>query len=112
MSAAPTRAQGVSAEAVRSALASASRPQPVGAASAVLTFAWRGTLKIKHVPEQLIDVTITPVLFVLMFTYLFGGAISGSTGDKMSRVPAVLLKSIQWHWFASGVKPKRRRSRT
>ena len=39
-----------------------------------MTFGWRGMLKIKHVPEQLIDVTLTPVLFLLMFTYLFGGA--------------------------------------
>ena len=36
-----------------------------------LTFGWRGMLKVKHVPEQLLDVTITPVMFVLMFTYLF-----------------------------------------
>jgi ABC-2 type transport system permease protein len=38
-------------------------------------------LKVKHVPEQLLDVTITPVMFVVMFTCLFGGAISASTGD-------------------------------
>jgi hypothetical protein len=38
-----------------------------------MTFGWRGMLKVKHVPEQLLDVTITPVMFVLMFTYLFGG---------------------------------------
>ena len=31
-------------------------------------------LKVKHVPEQLLDVTITPVMLVLLFTYLFGGA--------------------------------------
>ena len=47
------------------------------ALSAALTFGWRGMLKVKHVPEQLLDVTITPVMFVLMFTYLFGGAIAG-----------------------------------
>ena len=52
--------------------------------SASLTFAWRGMLKVKHVPEQLLDVTVTPVMFVLMFTYIFGGAIAGST----ARVPA------------------------
>ncbi len=40
-------------------------------------------LKIKHVPEQLIDVTLTPVLFVLLFTYMYGGAISGSTGEYL-----------------------------
>ena len=53
-------------------------PRPSGL-SAALTFGWRGMLKIKHVPEQLLDVTITPVLFVVMFTYLFGGAVAGST---------------------------------
>ena len=50
-----------------------------------MTFGWRGMLKIKHVPEQLIDVTITPVLFLLMFTYLFGGAVARLD----ERVPAV-----------------------
>ena len=43
-------------------------------------------LKVKHVPEQLLDVTITPVLFVLMFTYLFGGAIEGSTGAYLDYI--------------------------
>ena len=41
-------------------------------------------LKIKHVPEQLLDVTVTPVLFLLMFTYLFGGAVAGSTTSTSS----------------------------
>jgi ABC-2 type transport system permease protein len=104
MSAAPTRAQHASAEAVRSALASASRPSPAGPASAVLAFAWRGILKIKHVPEQLIDVTITPVLFVLMFTYLFGGAISGSTGDYLQFIlPGILVMSVLFTTVYSGV---------
>ncbi len=40
-------------------------------------------LKIKHVPEQLLDVTLTPVLFLVMFTYLFGGAVAGSTDDYL-----------------------------
>ena len=54
--------------------------------SAALTFGWRGMLKVKHVPEQLLDVTITPVMFVLMFTYLFGGAIAGSTGEYLDYI--------------------------
>jgi ABC-2 type transport system permease protein len=40
-------------------------------------------LKIKHVPEQLIDVTLTPVLLVFLLTYMFGGAIASSTGDYL-----------------------------
>ena len=56
-----------------------------------MTFGWRGMLKIKHVPEQLLDVTITPVMFLLMFTYLFGGAIAGSTGEYLDYVLPGLL---------------------
>jgi ABC-2 type transport system permease protein len=62
--------------AVRHALTSTPRPPRAGAMSSAVTFGWRGMLKVKHVPEQLLDVTITPVMFVLMFTYLFGGAIA------------------------------------
>lgn len=46
----------------------------------------------KHVPEQLLDVTITPVMFVLMFSYLFGGAITGPTGDYPQYIlPGILV---------------------
>ena len=65
--------------ALDAALSSGARPPRPSAISARLSFGWRGILKIKHVPEQLVDVTITPVLFLLMFTYLFGGAVAGST---------------------------------
>ena len=41
------------------------------------TMAYRGLLKIRRTPEQLFDVTLQPILFTLMFTYIFGGAISG-----------------------------------
>jgi hypothetical protein len=44
-----------------------------------LVFAWRALLKIKHLPEQLIDVISIPIIFTLGFTHLFGGALAGST---------------------------------
>jgi len=69
-----------------------------------MTFGWRGMLKIKHVPEQLIDVTITPVLFLLMFTYLFGGALSGSTGEYLQFIlPGILVQSVLFTCVYSGV---------
>ncbi len=40
------------------------------------TMAYRGLLKIRRTPEQLFDVTLQPNIFTLMFTYIFGGAIS------------------------------------
>ena len=90
--------------ALRKALASTARPPRASAASSVLTFGWRGMLKVKHVPEQLLDVTITPVMFVLMFTYLFGGAIEGSTGDYLDYIlPGVLVMSVLFTTVYSGV---------
>jgi ABC-2 type transport system permease protein len=89
---------------VRKAVASAPRPARAGRASAALTFGWRGMLKVKHVPEQLLDVTITPVMFVLMFTYLFGGAISGSTGEYLDYIlPGILVMSVLFTTVYSGV---------
>jgi ABC-2 type transport system permease protein len=90
--------------ALHKALSSTSRPPPASGASAALTFGWRGMLKVKHVPEQLLDVTITPVMFVLLFTYLFGGAIEGSTGDYLDYIlPGILVMSVLFTTVYSGV---------
>ncbi|MEE4118223.1 MAG: ABC transporter permease, partial [Paracoccaceae bacterium] len=59
------------------------RPAPPSAAANALTFGWRAVLKFKHVPEQLFDLVMTPIMFTLLFTFVFGGAIAGSTGDYL-----------------------------
>ena len=90
--------------ALRKALASGPRPPRASALSSALTFGWRGMLKVKHVPEQLLDVTITPVMFVVMFTYLFGGAIAGSTGEYLDYLlPGILVMSVLFTTVYSGV---------
>lgn len=92
------------ADLVRKAIASTARPPSPSAFSAAVTFGWRGMLKVKHVPEQLLDVTITPVMFVLMFTYLFGGAITGSTAEYLHYIlPGVLVMSVLFTTVYSGV---------
>jgi ABC-2 type transport system permease protein len=89
---------------LHAALSSGERPAAPGALSAAVTFGWRGMLKIKHVPEQLLDVTITPVLFLLMFTYLFGGAVAGSTSEYLQYLlPGVLVQSVLFTAVYSGV---------
>jgi ABC-2 type transport system permease protein len=91
-------------ERLHAALASGARPPHPGRLSAAVTFGWRGMLKIKHVPEQMIDVTITPVLFLLMFTYLFGGAVAGSTGEYLQYIlPGILAQSVLFTCVYSGV---------
>ena len=95
---------GADQEAVRKAISSTARPPRASALSAALSFGWRGMLKVKHVPEQLLDVTITPVMFVLMFTYLFGGAIAGSTAEYLRYLlPGILVMSVVFTTVYSGV---------
>ena len=90
--------------ALRTALSSTGRPPRAGPVSAALTFGWRGMLKVRHVPEQLLDVTITPVMFVLLFTYVFGGAISGSTSEYLDYIlPGTLVMSVLFTTVYSGV---------
>ena len=99
-----TRPADNEAAALRNALATTPRPQRASALSAALTFGWRSMLKVKHVPEQLLDVTITPVMFVLMFTYLFGGAIAGSTEAYLDYIlPGILVMSVLFTTVYSGV---------
>jgi ABC-2 type transport system permease protein len=100
----PQTAPDADAAAVRKAIAGGERPARPGAAAEALAFGWRGMLKIKHVPEQLIDVTITPVLFTLLFTYMYGGAISGSTGEYLQFIlPGTLVMSVLFTTVYSGV---------
>jgi ABC-2 type transport system permease protein len=92
------------ANTIAAAIASGPRPKRPGPLSNALTFGWRGMRKIRHVPEQLLDVTITPIMFLLMFTYLFGGAISGSTGDYLQFIlPGILVQSVLFTTVYSGV---------
>lgn len=95
---------GADEAAVRRAVTSGPRPAPAGRLSAAVTFGWRGMLKVKHVPEQLMDVTITPVMFLLLFTYLFGGAVAGSTAEYLDFIlPGILVMSVVFTTVYSGV---------
>ncbi|MGY1813999.1 ABC transporter permease [Blastococcus sp. SYSU D00820] len=90
--------------AVRRAISSTARPPRPGPLSTALAFGWRGMLKVKHVPEQLLDVTVTPVMFLLMFTYLFGGAIAGSTSAYLDyTLPGLLVMSVLFTTVYSGI---------
>ena len=59
------------------------RPRGPGALHASLTMGWRALLRIRHEPEQMADAIAIPILFTLLFTYLFGGALSRSTHDYL-----------------------------
>jgi ABC-2 type transport system permease protein len=91
-------------EAISAVLAPGRRPPRPSALSASLTFGWRAVLKIKHVPEQLFDVTAFPVIMVLMFTYLFGGALAGSPREYLQfLLPGIMVTSVVMITMYTGV---------
>src|SRR6266536_1880537 len=51
---------------------------PLTAIRHAVTLAWRSLVQIKHNPLELLDLSLQPLLFVLLFAYIFGGALSGS----------------------------------
>lgn len=70
-----------------------------------LTVAYRGLLKIRRTPEQLFDVTLQPILFTLMFTYIFGGAISGNVENYLPIIiPGILVQTVIGTSVVTGVQ--------
>jgi ABC-2 type transport system permease protein len=81
----------------------ATRPPRSSATAASISFAWRATLKIKHVPMQLFDVTAFPIMFVLLYTYLFGGALAGSPKEYLQQLlPGILVMTLAWITMYTG----------
>jgi oleandomycin transport system permease protein len=87
--------------------APAAKPLHINPAQALqhgLSLGWRGVLKIRKNPEQLVDVTIAPILFLFMFVYLFGGAIAGDTTKYMQLlVPGLMVLNIMQASMTVGV---------
>ncbi len=93
-----------SAETIATVLAPGARPPRPSPLSASVTFGWRAMLKIKHVPEQLFDVTAFPLIMTLMFTYLFGGALAGSTTEYLQfLLPGIMVTSVVMITMYTGV---------
>ncbi|SDC37195.1 ABC-2 type transport system permease protein [Terribacillus halophilus] len=69
------------------------------------TMAFRGLLKIKRTPEQLFDVTLQPIIFTLMFTYIFGGAIAGDVKSYLPVIiPGILVQTVISTSVVTGVQ--------
>lgn len=80
------------------------RPALATPLAAATTLGWRALLKIKHIPFQLFDVTATPVMFTLLFTFVFGGELEGSTSKYADYViPGILVQSILFITVYTGV---------
>src|SRR5919108_4983380 len=54
------------------------RVGPLATVRHALTIAWRSLVQIRHNPMELGDLSLQPLMFVVLFAYVFGGAIAGS----------------------------------
>jgi ABC-2 type transport system permease protein len=85
-------------------LRSVARPSAPSALSNALVFGWRAVLKFKHVPEQLFDLVMTPIMFTLLFTFVFGGALAGSPRDYLQFfLPGILVQTVVFNSVYSGM---------
>jgi ABC-2 type transport system permease protein len=67
--------------------------------------AWRALLKMRRNPEQFFDVTLQPLLFTAMFTYIFGGAVAGSTQSYLPIIiPGILAQTTLTACMATGIQ--------
>src|SRR6476661_7069660 len=63
--------------------------------SDTLVFAGRNIAHIRQIPEKLLDVTLQPLMFVLLFAYVFGGAINVGGGSYREYIIAgILMQSL------------------
>jgi oleandomycin transport system permease protein len=53
------------------------RVAPLDGVRQSLTLAWRTIVQVRHNPWELGDFSFQPIMFVLLFTFVFGGAIAG-----------------------------------
>ncbi len=86
----------------------AAAPEHIGPLRTIkhgLTLAGRSILKIRKSPEALLDVTLQPILFLVMFVYIFGGAIAADTGTYLQRtLPGVMAMTMVFGSLGTGMQ--------
>jgi ABC-2 type transport system permease protein len=71
----------------------------------ISALAWRALIKMRRIPEQLVDVTAMPVLFTVMFGFMFAGAISGSRASYLPiLIPGIIAMTTITASVAAGVQ--------
>jgi oleandomycin transport system permease protein len=77
---------------------------PTRAARHGLTLAWRNLLKFKHTPDQLLDVMLMPITFVLMFVFLFGNAVAGDWHTYLQfLIPGIAVQALMFATLGSAL---------
>jgi ABC-2 type transport system permease protein/oleandomycin transport system permease protein len=74
------------------------------AASDTLVLAKRSLLRIRRQPDLLIGFTVQPIMFVLLFVYVFGGAIETGSLDYVDfLIPGIIVQSMVFGGFVTAL---------
>jgi len=84
--------------------APARRLGPRGGLRNTFTLTWRSVLKIRTNMEDVLGLSLNPILFLILFTYVFGGAISGGTHAYLQfELPGILVLSVVFATLGTGL---------
>jgi ABC-2 type transport system permease protein len=74
--------------------------EPPGRLRQIAMMVWRNLKHIKRQPEMLTDVTIQPVMFVLLFAFVFGGSIQTDSGSYREwLLPGIMAQTMAFASF-------------
>ncbi|MCA9848276.1 MAG: ABC transporter permease, partial [Dehalococcoidia bacterium] len=64
----------------------------------------RNMLRYIRLPENLVSITVQPIMFLLLFTYVLGGAIRVTTPDYITYLlPGILVQTVVFGAFATAL---------
>ena len=90
--------------AVQSAPVLAKRVTPVIGLRNTMTLVWRNLVQIRHNPMELLDLSFQPIMFVLLFAYVFGPAMSGSVQAYLPiLIPGIIVQNSMFATLTTGV---------
>src|SRR5580692_7404610 len=78
-------------------------PNPLTFLREALLLVGRSLRGITRVPERLLDVTIQPIVFILLFLYVFGSAIHVHGSYKDYLFPGIIGQSLAFGTIGAGV---------
>ena len=83
----------------------ARRLSPLGGLRNTFTLTWRSVLKIRTNIEDVMGLSLQPIMFLVLFTYVFGGAIAhGSTHAYLQyELPGLLVMSVVFATLGTGL---------
>ena len=84
--------------------APARRITPLGGLRNTFTLTWRSVIKLRTNAEDLLGLSLQPIMYLVLFTYVFGGAIAGGTHKYLQfSLPGILVLSVVFATLGTGL---------